>query len=424
MEEYYLLKNSIEQNIDNSFSNNAKRIIEVRKNYHNRSMGFKHLGYFITKYSSEYSVDVESYPALKELLSLLNEIKKTNTTIVSVEAEKFATKIFTDKFSVSNKFQMQKLISDYKLKKIDLSTFVSSVGTIVALDNKEVKDQFVANHPHLWTFYDVQKKFNTFLDTYLPELDKSVDSFMDELIATVLTDKEEKLYSQYQLAEKINRLISLELSSAQWDDLNSSIAEIKSLLTSKSKKDLLKSVDRSREFYELAVQRNSTMFNNMYNKLQEGFDGAILLSGGFHTGAITELLEKQNLSYMVVVPKVNTIIDQQQYYSVMKSQPTPLEIQLDKFLQQTIKPPSSSEQLLDTTKKVSVLSKKSLVLTTAIMITALGLISCGINDYESPAGTCDVDFPDENLVHVTCTGTVNLDHNRQFSYIRRARQQK
>jgi ribosomal protein S24E len=412
--EYNLLISSIEKNIDAAFSDEAKRIIELRKKYHDRSIDFKYLGYFITKYSSDYSMDIELYPALKELVSLLNEINKTNTAAVSIDAEKFSSSIFADKFPVSNKFLIQKVISDYKLKKIPLSAFVSSVIDIIADDNT-VKDEFIAKYPTLWNFYDVQKRFTAFLDKYLPELDNSMDSFFDSLIATALTSKERDLYAQITLAEKIEKLISLELSSAQWDELNASVTEINSFLESQHKETLLQAVNQSCTFYELAVQRNSTMFNNMYDKLQEGFDGAILISGGFHTGAITKLLENAHLSYMVVVPKIDTIIDQQQYYAVMNSQPTPLEIKLDDFLRQTIKPPSASNRLLETIKKVSALSKRSLVLTTALIVTALALVSCSSDNYgfnpSEEAGNCSVDYPGENLVHLSCTGSgLTLDH--------------
>ena len=50
---------------------------------------------------------------------------------------------------------------------------------------------------------------------------------------------------------------------------------------------------------------------------QEKADVAVLVSGGFHTDGITELLKDKNLSYVVITPKVDRLQEDNPYQSVL-----------------------------------------------------------------------------------------------------------
>ena len=59
---------------------------------------------------------------------------------------------------------------------------------------------------------------------------------------------------------------------------------------------------------------------------KEGENISILITGGFHTDGITEYFEDKRISYVVVVPKIEEIDeDDTRYINALKGKKTPFE---------------------------------------------------------------------------------------------------
>ncbi|MBD3379603.1 MAG: GNAT family N-acetyltransferase, partial [Candidatus Omnitrophica bacterium] len=68
--------------------------------------------------------------------------------------------------------------------------------------------------------------------------------------------------------------------------------------------DIFSAIDGAMDFYRLAEERNESMIRNtLFNMKKEGTRVAALVTGGFHSKGLTELLRDKSLSYLVVVPK-------------------------------------------------------------------------------------------------------------------------
>ncbi len=80
-------------------------------------------------------------------------------------------------------------------------------------------------------------------------------------------------------------------------------------------------------FCEYAIQRNKTLVNNLLKKIvsREACSVAVLVAGGFHTAGITDLLKKNNASYIVVTPQITQIPKNHNYLDIFSKQPLPLE---------------------------------------------------------------------------------------------------
>ena len=58
------------------------------------------------------------------------------------------------------------------------------------------------------------------------------------------------------------------------------------------------------EFYEVAEARDNVMINNTIKQMKaENKQVAALITGGFHTAGLTDVMKREGLSYLVVVPK-------------------------------------------------------------------------------------------------------------------------
>lgn len=65
-----------------------------------------------------------------------------------------------------------------------------------------------------------------------------------------------------------------------------------------------RALDLAQDFYQLAHERSERMVDNLLAQMDSrGTDMAVLVSGGFHSRAIEDLLEQHNVSYVTIAPR-------------------------------------------------------------------------------------------------------------------------
>ncbi|MBI4550462.1 MAG: hypothetical protein HY714_06015 [Candidatus Omnitrophica bacterium] len=74
-------------------------------------------------------------------------------------------------------------------------------------------------------------------------------------------------------------------------------------------------------FYRVVLERDRLFVENVLAKTKESkADRTVLITGGFHTDGLTTLLRKQNVSYLVVIPKVDVKQNSEKYVKIMMEQ--------------------------------------------------------------------------------------------------------
>ncbi|MGB2599888.1 MAG: hypothetical protein WBC99_05550, partial [Candidatus Omnitrophota bacterium] len=67
---------------------------------------------------------------------------------------------------------------------------------------------------------------------------------------------------------------------------------------------IMENIDQAASFYNVAIKRDEAMLKNTLKQMKERDQQvAALITGGFHTKGLTELMKSKGLSYLVVVPK-------------------------------------------------------------------------------------------------------------------------
>jgi len=89
-------------------------------------------------------------------------------------------------------------------------------------------------------------------------------------------------------------------------------------------------IDRNLEqlegFYQLGVEREKAFIKNVVNRVDEsGQNLAVLITGGFHTPGVTQMLKDKGYSYIVVAPVITEKSDPNIYFSVLKGEKSHLE---------------------------------------------------------------------------------------------------
>jgi hypothetical protein len=86
----------------------------------------------------------------------------------------------------------------------------------------------------------------------------------------------------------------------------------------------VKNIDRKiniiESFYDIAIERDNILVRNLIKQMGENKKLAVLITGGFHTAGITEILRKRNISYLVVSPKITKEDTENPYVSIMLEQ--------------------------------------------------------------------------------------------------------
>lgn len=120
-------------------------------------------------------------------------------------------------------------------------------------------------------------------------------------------------------------------SSCEIENLQSQIdyfcAKYKTTLTCQVNFRFLKeAIPSARQFYELATLRNQALLDNTLKRMKkDGVHVAALVTGGFHSEGISELMDKEKLSYLVVMPKFDDKSGDRPYIAILTQKPREYE---------------------------------------------------------------------------------------------------
>ena len=66
-------------------------------------------------------------------------------------------------------------------------------------------------------------------------------------------------------------------------------------------------------YYEAAQERSAAMVQNLLNRMGKTPGYTVLVSGGFHTQEMAQMLKDKKMTYVVITPRV-TVLDQDEAY--------------------------------------------------------------------------------------------------------------
>ncbi|MDD5634740.1 MAG: hypothetical protein PHW46_05655, partial [Candidatus Omnitrophica bacterium] len=188
---------------------------------------------------------------------------------------------------------------------------------LVALAEKQNIDP--ANYPNLIKFTRYVTVYNSI---ELFQLYHEVEFFEDKVRGNLYQNNDEKaLYDLRKMVSMLRRLYSMELTnndSAYIEEnykkfnakecaalIKEMCVKYKVPISSGYELDkVFGDVEPALRFYRDAEKRNNAILENTINEMRkEGKHVAALITGGYHTEGLTDLMKQNKLSYMVVLPK-------------------------------------------------------------------------------------------------------------------------
>ncbi|MDR1418110.1 MAG: hypothetical protein LBI80_03005, partial [Endomicrobium sp.] len=321
------------------YNSKQKKAEEIYSDYKFSAKGSEKYFHLMAKYAERFGIDISKYENIKTYNTLLELGKEINYDKSTRELKEFIVKLreilpysvyktlldATADFSHTDKLYIYlvKLAREYS---VDLSVtfpnlnkFLSYIELSQKINSLEMlkEEEELKNEISIALASDDGQKDIAFLagfERYLSDYLTSKITSSDYIYYKNNIDKFKRLWVKYVDNKKINRLEQYEKMSD--------------------------------EFYEVNINRNEYFINNIdvlnenrgqiqdildvslpssakvIKSLKEAKKICVVVTGGFHTQGVSELLDDKGISYLVITPNVDSGIKlaQEAYYALAKEQ--------------------------------------------------------------------------------------------------------
>jgi len=295
------------------------------------------------------NISVKEYPNFGKLVNTLEYERKIDFDTVDQERSMYID-VLSEKMSKEEMTDLVTYSIRFKKGHIRAVDFYSHLRDKAKEHNIDMLKDF----PSLFYYYIYTKLYEGIDNEGLfKEMDKIESVLKDKMF----TDDTQRTLDKYSvIIDMYIGLVNIELTNDDYDlfkedNGEGSLDEIINFLGGLcSKYGLNYSIDtvpaaisenipNMVKFYEVAMKRDHTLINNTLQEMDKGDEKiSVLITGGFHTKGIKHILEKEGVSYVVVMPKITKDVETP-YIQVLTNQRTSLE---DIFTESAI-PATASE---------------------------------------------------------------------------------
>jgi hypothetical protein len=303
--------------------------------FENKEMELSDYAAYLNNRSLKHRIPVENYLNFKKLIDTLEYEKKIDFDIVDEERNKYIDAL-SKKLS---KKEMAELVGQsirFKKGHIKAVDFYSHLRDLAKEHNIPIVQEF----PNLFYYYLYTKLYDT-IDN--EGLFREIALVEDGLKEKLFTNNVQRKLDKYSKAINLHvDLVNIELTNEDYDRFKKSFEEfslddVAVFFDELSGKyglnysignvpvQVSENLSNMVDFYEIAIKRDNVLISNTLKQMEKDNQKAcVLISGGFHTKGIKNILEKKGISYLVVTPKITKDVETP-YIKVLTNQRTSLE---------------------------------------------------------------------------------------------------
>jgi len=333
-----ILKHYIDNLKTHMFGSDIKEFDQKKREYDDNKSHLKDYVVYINEEAAEKNISLEKFSNLNKLMGVINHEKDIDFEKAQKERDILVDEIMN------------------KLSKAEMAEFVNK-----SLDFK--KDNITAADFHYYIFakarscnIDLSKYPNlTAYKVYLDNYDKvEKDVFFDEIfdVEKYMADNiassndEKKLYYLANDLNIMDKLFSVSLTRKQYDYFNMNSEELNvsnymGFINDRASwyrmqaeinpevAQLDKYKTNVESFYGYSFQRDQVFISNL-NKYAEGRKSLFMVTGGFHTDNMKDLLKKEGFSYILITPKLAQE-KYNPYFKLLAGGLSPIETMLSEY---------------------------------------------------------------------------------------------
>ena len=276
-------------------------------------LGFSDHWKNISFLAQQNNVDISKYAELSKLLESIDLEKEINFK----KANRERRQLIDELSKVMNKADLEELVlkslafKQGKLSQGDYHKYLINLAkerdiSADAYENLIMFTRYVSIYESI-DLIGLYREMNTVEDGIREKLYRNAD--------------ERELYRMTKMAQLLNQLYCMELTNGEFSYVADNYNELSAVRWATTIRDycqkyevpiaggydlsgIIEGVDGAVSFYRDAEARNNAMLANTIRDMRkDGKNVAALITGGFHTDGLTGIMQKQGLSYLVVVPK-------------------------------------------------------------------------------------------------------------------------
>ena len=309
------LREKIQKEIkeDPAFSDELKEYIDARRNLLNRKIALDHYLETLSRISGGAAVE-KQFPVMHRILQLNAEIKTNQTEVIQRERADLVQAILASKtLTAFRKNHLAELEVSYTKRIIDQETYLSGLIEIA-----EALALPASSHQGIRYYLNQAREVK---ELPIAELLKEIKQFETRLIQMLAPSKE--LLERVTAARRIDLmtvLMDYALTPAEYVELKSLLASGKQESADDHFVSLFRKMSLFLRFYELAEKRNKILAGNVLKFMRRQKESsAILVAGGFHTRGLADELRRKKVSYVILSPRLETVMVDNPYSEKMKS---------------------------------------------------------------------------------------------------------
>ena len=311
------------------YTEELKELEKKSSDYTDKSVSLAEYCQYLKGMADTKGLNLKDYPHL----TAFSETARLEKEIDFQQAELQRNTFIKDLANLLDEAQVKELINksqEFKAKKLSSQEYYSFLQAI-----GEKKLDLQHNYPQLHayiTYIMVSKDINA------PDLLKEVTAIEEKIKEACFVNSEQRKLNEISNSLQIlSKILNLELTpeeyeyfkankpnflTASWVDFLTENCNKYNLAMQPSASSVidgnLKQLD---EFYQLGVAREKAFIKNMVDKMDEsGQKLAVLITGGFHTPGVTQMLKDKGYSYIVVAPVITQKSDSSVYFSVLRGE--------------------------------------------------------------------------------------------------------
>ena len=291
-------KDKLISNISHICSEKVKEVFAQTNAYHLNEIDFNSYLSFLTKGLNAAGLDINDYLFLSILVRESENLAKINADELTEACDAISKTL------------------DLSYEKENFDSLSCLVGAAVDNSSLDSFAQIINN------WLGIHRRLNSICFDSLINECKSVEYAVME--NTSLTEKDTAFIVLIKLTSELENLVSFEAVDSEVFQFHSqsevfSSENINNLLDSVNvsvlknkfseiRNDLDAILPEVNKFYDLAELRNKVFVKNVTGKIsEEDQNNAMIVTGGFHTQGLTDILKNKGVSYVVITPKINKI---------------------------------------------------------------------------------------------------------------------
>ncbi len=288
---------------------------KVSRAYANKQVDLPEYLVQLKEYTAKANISLEEYPNLSKFIRLTEKESKIDFKAAEGERESLI-RYLSEHLPKEEVRELVRLSLDFRLNKVSDILFHEYLEALMNDNGLSNKD-----YVNLTAYIDYIRSSKAI--NHLQVFDEAQD--LDNRVQLALCDNvtQEKTVEYARSISMLEDLYNLKLTHRNLDYMEEhprsfDILKIASFLQRASSNYGLdvtipvaslaakkQSLEASREFYKLALKRDMALTDNTLRHMTRyKKDKAILVTGGFHTQGITNILKEKDISYVVICPVI------------------------------------------------------------------------------------------------------------------------